>query len=54
MDDFMNHVVDALTKHGAQAMRVFPPDSRVLLLFADRLANDVVRKISHDLRPSSD
>ena len=49
MDDFMNHVVDALTKYGAQAVRVFPPGSRVLLLFADRLANEVVSRISHGL-----
>jgi recyclin-1 len=43
MDEFMHHVVDALKKEGAQAVRVFPRDSRVLLALADRIANDVVR-----------
>lgn len=42
MDDFMNHVVESLTKNGAQAVRVFPRDSKVLLAFAERLANEVV------------
>lgn len=46
MDDFMNHVVDSLMKYGAQAVRVFPRESRVLVAFADRLANDVVSRNS--------
>lgn len=46
MDVFMNHVIDALKVHGALAIRVFPPDSGVLLAFADRLSNEVVRFIS--------
>lgn len=42
MDDFMNHVVDTLKKHGTQAVRVFPHNSTVLLSFAERIANEVV------------
>ncbi|KAL5639525.1 hypothetical protein ACGC1H_006226 [Rhizoctonia solani] len=42
MDKFMSHVLDAMEKHGALATRVFPPASRVLPSFADRLANDVI------------
>ena len=44
MDVFMNHVLDALQTHGALAVRVFPPDSGVLLSFSDRLATEVVCK----------
>ena len=47
----MNYVVGALTKHGAQAVRVFPHDSQVLFLFADRLANEVVSRVRRDLHP---
>ncbi|KAH7337838.1 exocyst complex component Sec10-domain-containing protein [Rhizoctonia solani] len=42
MDKFMSHVLEAMGKHGALATRVFPPASRVLPAFADRLANDVI------------
>ncbi|OCH87584.1 hypothetical protein OBBRIDRAFT_889675 [Obba rivulosa] len=42
MDTFMTDVLDALTEHGSRAVRVFPPEARVLLSFADRLAMDVV------------
>jgi recyclin-1 len=42
MDEFIKYVLSALTEHGSRAVRVFPPDSRVLLSFADRLAVDVV------------
>ena len=43
MDAFMVHVIEALKEHGARAVRVFPPASRVLVSFAERLANEVVR-----------
>ncbi|KAG8757442.1 F-box protein: endocytic membrane traffic, recycling ReCYcling 1 [Ceratobasidium sp. 423] len=42
MDKFMSHVLEAVEKHGALATRVFPPASRVLPSFADRLASDVI------------
>ncbi|CAE6429961.1 unnamed protein product [Rhizoctonia solani] len=44
MDKFMSHVLEAMEKHGALATRVFPPASRVLPAFADRLANDVIEE----------
>ncbi|EJD41543.1 hypothetical protein AURDEDRAFT_169438 [Auricularia subglabra TFB-10046 SS5] len=42
MDDFMNHITNVLRADGATAIRIFPPDSRVLLNFADRVATEVV------------
>ncbi|EMD37219.1 hypothetical protein CERSUDRAFT_115114 [Gelatoporia subvermispora B] len=42
MDTFVAEVLDALTEHGSRAVRVFPPESRVILSFADRLATEVV------------
>ena len=42
MDDFMNHVLNAIRADGEIAMRVFPPESYVLLSFADRVATEVV------------
>jgi recyclin-1 len=48
MDQFMNTVLAALVEHGSRAVRVFPPESQVLINFADRLAVEVVR-----FRPSS-
>lgn len=47
MDEFMAHVFAALREHGSRAVRVFPPSSQVLLAFADRLANEVVRPFLH-------
>ncbi|CAE6451898.1 unnamed protein product [Rhizoctonia solani] len=43
MDKFMSHILEAMEKHGALATRVFPPASRVLPSFADRIANDVIQ-----------
>ena len=43
MDLFMTYVLDNLREHGSRAVRVFPAASRVLLSFADRIANEVVR-----------
>jgi recyclin-1 len=43
MDAFMAHIFSAIREHGSRAVRVFPPDAGVLLGFADRLANEVVR-----------
>jgi recyclin-1 len=42
MDEFMGSVIAAIKEDGARAVRVFPPESGVLLVFAERLANDVV------------
>ncbi|EPQ50311.1 hypothetical protein GLOTRDRAFT_50733 [Gloeophyllum trabeum ATCC 11539] len=42
MDILMTNVLEALRDHGARAVRVFPPESNVLLSFADRIAVEVV------------
>jgi len=42
MDEFMSVVLNAITEHGSRAVRVFPPESGVLIAFADRIAGDVV------------
>jgi recyclin-1 len=42
MDKFMSHILDSISTHGARATRVFPPASRVLPTFAERLATDVI------------
>ncbi|KLO12724.1 hypothetical protein SCHPADRAFT_829144 [Schizopora paradoxa] len=41
MDEFMTHILTALRKDGSTAVRVFPPDSFVVLSFAERVANEV-------------
>lgn len=43
MDAFMSHVLEGFRLDAKRAMRVFPADSRVVLSFCDRVANDVVR-----------
>lgn len=43
MDEFMAQILDAIHEHGSRAVRIFPPPAQVLVSFADRLANDVVR-----------
>ncbi|KAG5650731.1 hypothetical protein H0H81_011231 [Sphagnurus paluster] len=53
MDEFMTGVLKAIEDHGTRAVRVFPPASLVLLLFAERLASEVVRVLYHpDLLPN--
>ncbi|KAL0574233.1 F-box protein: endocytic membrane traffic, recycling ReCYcling 1, partial [Marasmius crinis-equi] len=42
MDEFMNRVRDAILEHGSRAVRIFPPASQVLVMFAERIANEVV------------
>lgn len=42
MDKFMSHILESISTHGALATRVFPPPSRVLPAFAERLATDVI------------
>ncbi|KAK7047579.1 F-box protein: endocytic membrane traffic, recycling ReCYcling 1 [Paramarasmius palmivorus] len=42
MDEFMGTIRGAIVEHGSVAVRVFPPDSGVLVMFADRVANEVV------------
>ena len=44
MDTFMNHVLAIVAREGKTIARVFPPDSDVLIQFAERVANDVVRQ----------
>lgn len=47
MDSFMEHILSALRNDGAIAVRVFPAPSFVVLSFAERMANEVVRVIAH-------
>ncbi|KAG8776685.1 F-box protein: endocytic membrane traffic, recycling ReCYcling 1 [Ceratobasidium sp. 428] len=42
MDQFMSHILESISTHGALATRVFPPASRVLPAFAERLATEVI------------
>ena len=42
MDEFISHLIEVINTSGKEAVTIFPPDSNVLLLFAERLANDVV------------
>ncbi|TFK20987.1 f-box protein pof6, partial [Coprinopsis marcescibilis] len=42
MDSFMEWILQAINEHGSRAVRVFPPDSHVLLAFADRIASEIV------------
>ena len=42
MDAFISAILSILKKEGSRAVRIFPPDSNVLLSFAERIANDVV------------
>ena len=43
MDAFMNHILAVVKKEGSVIAKVFPQDSDVLVLFADKVAIDVVR-----------
>jgi hypothetical protein len=49
MDEFMFVVINAIIEHGSRAVRVFPPESGVLIAFADRIAGEVVRTYCTDL-----
>ena len=42
MVDFMNHISKAIELDGADVVRIFPAESRVLLNYADRVASEVV------------
>lgn len=42
MDEFMDDLIIAINDHGARAVRIFPPDSHVVLYFSERIANEVV------------
>ncbi|QRW13146.1 exocyst complex component Sec10 [Ceratobasidium sp. AG-Ba] len=42
MDQFMSHVLESVSTYGSLATRVFPPASRVLPAFAERLATEVI------------
>lgn len=46
MDEFMSQILEAISEHGARAVRIFPPPAQVLIAFADRVANEVVRTLS--------
>ena len=43
MDSFMTHIIDVVSTNGTVAVRVFPPESMVILSFADKIALEVVR-----------
>ena len=45
MDAFMTHVLEAFRLDAEKAVIVFPPGAKVILSFADRVANDVVRLV---------
>ena len=49
MDAFITQVLNVLKVHGGRAVRVFPPEANVLLSFAERIANEVVRDIYAEL-----
>lgn len=38
----MSVVLNAIIEHGSRAVRVFPPESGVLIAFAERIAGEVV------------
>ncbi|KAH7101737.1 exocyst complex component Sec10-like protein [Auriculariales sp. MPI-PUGE-AT-0066] len=42
MDEFMTHITHAIKSDGATVVRIFPPESRVLLNYADKVALEVV------------
>ncbi|KAG7087379.1 hypothetical protein E1B28_013352 [Marasmius oreades] len=42
MDEFVTIVRESILEHGSRAIRVFPPESQVLIMFAERVANEVV------------
>jgi len=42
MVDFMTHICGVIRDHGAVAVRVFPQEASVLVMFADRISNEVV------------
>lgn len=42
MDRFMEYVVNSILENGKRAVRVFPPDSGVLISFGERIAGEVV------------
>ncbi|KAL1742582.1 exocyst complex component Sec10-like protein [Schizophyllum fasciatum] len=42
MDGFMTFILRAIKEHGSRAARVFPPESEVVLLFAQRVASELV------------
>jgi recyclin-1 len=48
MDEFINHILDAIRTDGSRAVRVFPPTSGVLPAFSERLAVEVVGVINWD------
>ena len=44
MEAFISDILDALQEHGSRAVRVFLPAANVLLVLADRLPVDIVRR----------
>lgn len=42
MDTFISAILAILQEQGSRAVRVFPPESQVLLSFAERMASEVV------------
>jgi recyclin-1 len=42
MDSFISHVLEAFRQDAGLAVQVFPSVARVVVTYAERLANDVV------------
>jgi recyclin-1 len=42
MDEFISHLIQIINTSGGEAVKIFPLDSSILLLFAERLSNEVV------------
>lgn len=47
MDTFITNALRVLKEQGGRAVRVFPPDAGVVILFSERLANEVVSRGTH-------
>jgi hypothetical protein len=48
MDEFITNLIQIVNISGGFIVRVFPPESSVLLLFAEHLANDVVSQFTRN------
>jgi hypothetical protein len=49
MDEFITNLIQVVNTSGGFVVRVFPSESSVLLLFAERLANDVVSQFTRNV-----
>jgi recyclin-1 len=53
MDAFITHILEAVRIDAERAQRVFPPGARVILLFSERVANDVLAEYIQPLLAQS-